>query len=923
MTSEQANFDVFFSYNHQDHLAVETIARDLQEAGLRVYLDRWYLAAGISWPEHLESVLNRCRAVAVFLGMYGLGRWQQPEKYLALDRQAKDPTFPVIPVLLPKAEPALGFLSLNTWVDFGTGIHDAEALAILVAAVRGLPPGPTRRTTTEICPYRGLRYFREEDAPFFFGREEFVDQLVDAIDRKPLVAVAGASGSGKSSVVRAGLIHRLRKAHRDRVWDVVTMVPGDRPLHALAAALVPLLEPEMSETDRLVQTGKLATALTAREVLLRDVVTRALAKQPGTDRLLLVLDQCEELYTLTRAEDLRRQFVDEIRDATTASALSVVITLRAEFLNNVIGSFIAKLNDAIYITPMSGQELHDAIELPAQKVGLDFEPGLVQRIIEKVEGRPGDLPLLEFVLAQLWERRERGRMTHAAYTAIGQVEGAIARHADMILRDFSPEEQAIARRIFLQVIRPTVPSATDEAEEMAKPGYVRRRASFAELGAEALPVVRKLADAHLIVTSRNEVMREEIVDLVHEALIEKWDTLRDWVANDRPFLVWREQLRTLRRFSGSGDETFLLTGHLLRAARLWLRERPSDLTDSERKYIERSARARTTKVSLGFAAVVIVVLAISALVYEIRRPKPVPPNMTTSGTVGDTATSETATNASEPEEQNAPSPTQEAAYGPPLTEVRVPMAPVRIPVVVHVVYRTNEENVSAEQIASQIAALNRDFRKRNSDLATVPEPFKDRIGDAMIEFALATRDPRGRPTNGITRTKTSVATITDFTNATRRLSPAWPADRYLNVWVCNLGESQLEYSTSPGSPPREDGITVNYRAFGTIGNALLPNFSKGRSATHALGHYLGLRHIWGDNNGCAGDDFVADTPLQAKPNYVKPKFPHISCNNGPAGDMFMNFMDYTDDDVAVMFTKGQVARMHQTLQGKRRLLTAQ
>ena len=221
------------------------------------------------------------------------------------------------------------------------------------------------------------------------------------------------------------------------VWDVVTLVPGDRPLHALAAALIPLLEPEMTETDRLVEVGKLASYLAEGHVSLRDVVARALEKQPGTDRLLLVVDQWEELYTLSQDEQARRRFLDEVLEATAVGPLSVVFTLRGDFFGHVLGyrPLADRLQDAVVnLGPMTREELEQAVEAPAHKVGLTFEPGLVKRILDDVGEEPGNLPLLEFVLTELWEERRGGQLLHAAYEAMGEVQGAIARRAEDALR---------------------------------------------------------------------------------------------------------------------------------------------------------------------------------------------------------------------------------------------------------------------------------------------------------------------------------------------------------------------------------------------------------------------------------------------------------------------------------------------------------
>jgi Pregnancy-associated plasma protein-A len=249
--------------------------------------------------------------------------------------------------------------------------------------------------------------------------------------------------------------------------------------------------------------------------------------------------------------------------------------------------------------------------------------------------------------------------------------------------------------------------------------------------------------------------------------------------------------------------------------------------------------------------------------------------------------------------------------------------PAVIPVVVHVIHRGGPENISDQQIKSQIDVLNRDFRKKNPDVASVPGPFKPIVADAMVEFVLASRDPTGQSTNGITRTRT---TVPDFSadNAMKFTAQgghdAWDATRYLNMWVCpeiSDGPRQLlGYAQFPGGLPATDGVAIIHNAFGTTGTAAAP-FNLGRTATHEVGHWLDLFHIWGDSPDCVSDDQVADTPIQEKQNFGTPTFPHVTCNNNPNGDMFMNYMDYVDDAAMFMFTAGQVARIQATLAGPR------
>lgn len=244
-------------------------------------------------------------------------------------------------------------------------------------------------------------------------------------------------------------------------------------------------------------------------------------------------------------------------------------------------------------------------------------------------------------------------------------------------------------------------------------------------------------------------------------------------------------------------------------------------------------------------------------------------------------------------------------------------AVITIPVVVHVVYRTNAENISDNQILSQIAILNEDFRKLNADTSSIPNVFKPLAADAQIEFCMAVQDPSGNPTNGITRTQTTVTSFSS-NNAVKSNSSggksAWPANKYLNIWVCNLGGGLLGYAQFPGGSASTDGVVVGYKYFGNIGTAQAP-YNKGRTATHEVGHWLNLRHTWGDAN--CGNDFVSDTPTSQAANYGCPSFPHVTCSNGPDGDMFMNYMDYVNDNCMHMFTPGQSTRMLAALNNQR------
>jgi len=231
---------------------------------------------------------------------------------------------------------------------------------------------------------------------------------------------------------------------------------------------------------------------------------------------------------------------------------------------------------------------------------------------------------------------------------------------------------------------------------------------------------------------------------------------------------------------------------------------------------------------------------------------------------------------------------------------------IQIPVVVHVIYKNASDNISDEQIKGQIDALNRDFRRKNSDTANTPERFRHLAADIQIEFYLAKTDPLGRATSGITRKQTNT---TNWHNndkmkfASQGGSDAWDGKSYLNIWVCRM-ISGAGYSSVPGSDPSKDGVVINVGAFGANGSG---NYSMGRTTTHEVGHWLGLRHIWGD--AACGDDGIADTPQQSAYTQNCPTGFRTSCNNGETGDMYMNYMDYTADACMNLFTLGQKAKM--------------
>jgi WD40 repeat protein/transcriptional regulator with XRE-family HTH domain len=431
-----------------------------------------------------------------------------------------------------------------------------------------------------ICPYKGLNYFDESDAELFVGRETLTASLAERVLALPaqvrFIAIVGASGSGKSSLVRAGLIPALRWDKRTADWQIHTLTPTARPLENLATQLT-------RAQSSLVDAARLMDDLAREPRSLHLFISREMI--PGNDsRFLLVIDQFEELFALCRSEEERNSFIANLLMASSAidGPTIVVITLRADFYAHCAD--YPQLREALtreqeYIGAMSSRELRRVIEEPARSGRWEFEPGLVDLLLQDVGHEPGALPLLSHALLETWERRRGRTMTLSGYIASGGVRGAIAETAEAVFTDqFTREQQAIARRIFLRL--------TELGDETAT-GDTRRRASFDELIRNAderdttRAVLKALADARLI------TMAEDTAEVAHEALIREWPTLRAWLEDNR------ESLRLHRQITEAAQEWSKLNRDpdlLYRGARLtqmceWSAVHADEMNELESEYL--------------------------------------------------------------------------------------------------------------------------------------------------------------------------------------------------------------------------------------------------------------------------------------------------------------------------------------------------
>ena len=496
----------------------------------------------------------------------------------------------------------LGEGTRNIIPDAGT--RDIETLNLPVV------PAVTRN------PYKGLRSFDEADASDFFGRDALVIRLLVHLKKERFLAVVGPSGSGKSSVVKAGLIPGVRRkaiVHSDE-WFVAQMTPGTQPLQNLQDALlrVAVRVPEKMEDH-------LAEDVQGLHDTLIDILPTA------DDQLVLVIDQFEELFTLVKDVTARDHFMNMLAAAVAApdSRLRLVITLRADFydrplLHPVFGDLIRQYTEVVL--PLSPDELRDAIITPAKRVGLELEAPLVDAIIEDVHVQPGALPLLQYALTELFERRVGQTLTLQAYRDIGGVPGALARRADTLYEALKPAEKHAAQQLFLRLI--TLGIGTEDT---------RRRLVQAELqslGDGSVQAMIDLFGQHRLLTfDRDPFTRAPTVEIAHEALIQQWDRLVRWLAESRAALqVQRRMALEVDEWLLSGRNTgFLASGSRLAQYEALAGDTAVALTEDEITYLGASSTRRQqaeNRQRLGIIALVVfsvVALGLALLALDRER----------------------------------------------------------------------------------------------------------------------------------------------------------------------------------------------------------------------------------------------------------------------------------------------------------------
>ena len=480
-----------------------------------------------------------------------------------------------------------------------------------------------------ICPYKGLEYFdcNDHDPQFFFGRASLTDQLLDNVRTSNFLALVGASGSGKSSVLRAGLLHQLKVGRRiagSDQWQILIMRPDATPMKNLAEVFV---DPHLAQLDRAADLGK-------AEGLLKEGgagLGRLVQASPAS-RVVLVIDQFEEAFTRCNDLEQRQHFFDCVLGALQQepNKLCVILAMRADFVGKCLeqdysGLAVQVEQHLVSVRPMTQDELTDAICKPAEQVGATVEPLLVQTILKEIQGAPGRLPLLQYALTQVWHEASGGELTLAGYQRLGGIDGTLQSRATTLYEAFTEEEQATCRHIFLALTQ-LGEGTEDTRRRVAKQDLVTAIHPQARIDA----VLNKLTapDNRLLVTSEMTAKgsthdRMAIVDVAHEALIRHWPLLRQWIETNRDRLRQQRRIETAAvEWREQGKQTgYLLQGLPLIEAKQFQKQQALTfpLSESANHFIRKSIRRRRiNRLKTASWLIIPALLTVGVVEYQMR-----------------------------------------------------------------------------------------------------------------------------------------------------------------------------------------------------------------------------------------------------------------------------------------------------------------
>jgi len=498
--------------------------------------------------------------------------------------------------------------------------NSGEAI-ILTQSIQA--PVKVATKTSTLCPYKGLQYFdcNDTDPSYFYGRELLTDRLITQASNDSFIAIIGASGSGKSSLARAGLIHQLQQGQRlsgSEKWKFLIFCPGEHPLQNLATSFI---DPDLSPINR-------ATQLQEAEQLLNrgaEGLKQLILAHPAP-KLLLLIDQFEEVFTLCQNETERKAFFACLLDALelTQKKLCVVITLRADFMRqateqNYSGLALQIEQHLVAVTPMSEEEITSAVVKPAKQAGLNIDPLLLAEILVDIKTAPAHLPLLQYALTQLWEQRQSDALTLADYIKLGRLGGALENRAEKTFAKLSEDQQSAAKWLFLSVTQ-----LGEGREDTRKRAFKQDLISTQHPESLINQTLQELSDTRLLVSNRSEdALSQTVVDIAHEALIQHWERLRGWIDEERDFKKWRDNLnQTIEDWQHSKqDKGLLLQGGKLLTAQEKQQAYKQLLNSKEIGFISASLKQYKRKrfwLIASISSVIILVSAFAVISYWLK-----------------------------------------------------------------------------------------------------------------------------------------------------------------------------------------------------------------------------------------------------------------------------------------------------------------
>ena len=600
---------VFLSHNSKEKSQVRILSELLEkEEHIDTIFDDHDFRGGDILLDKIEKCIKESDVCLIIIGKEGFGRYHKMEMDMAIRLQLDDPgSLQVIPVVLPgvgakAAEILPEYLQRYLWIEFQESINEERPIQKLKNAITG-ESKEIPSFAPDHCPYKGLRFFDVEDSPNFFGRESVVQRLSDELtlkkaskSRNQFLAILGNSGSGKSSLARAGILAQLKNATSSdgQVCKQVICYPGQKPIENLAISLshskiIGNTLEEVRSFEREIQHND-------RTLYLKGQIR---AKKRGElVPIILLIDQFEELFTLCESEAEQKAFIDNLCVAATENNSNwiILITLPTQFLGKFhsyecLNTLISKHN--YIITDMGEEELKSAILRPAQSYGYTFEEGLVKLLINETQGKAGRLPLLQDTLEQLWKHRKGNRFTHEAYNKLGGIGGALNQKADQFYEGLTQEEQEQCKHIFLELVK------TGERMEVTKRRVVKD--DFANKNIEEAPI-KLLLDKLKGSETRLVVEDNEYLEISHEALIQNWAKLKDWIEENRKNIEFRGNLANDVEKWEERDrhQDYLYTGLKYAELENWVKNHPNSLKGPQEEFLNRSRKKRRGKIISHF-----------------------------------------------------------------------------------------------------------------------------------------------------------------------------------------------------------------------------------------------------------------------------------------------------------------------------------